>query len=245
VVVAHYGDGSVSVLPREAEGRVGPVAEVVQHVGASVNPERQEGPHAHQAIFGPDGAVLVADLGIDQVLAYALDEGTGELRPRGTPGVVQPGSGPRHMAFSRDGRFLYLLNELTYTVTVFAYDGAGLSPLQTVPMLPESFAGNSGADIHLTPDGAWLYASNRGHDSLARFAVNAVTGMLEPRGHTPTGGRTPRNFAVDPDGVFLLAANQDSGRVVVFRIDAATGELEETGGALDIPAPVCVLFARG
>jgi 6-phosphogluconolactonase len=245
LLVANYGGGSVSVLPIGADGALGPAAAVVQHEGASTH---HDGPHPHAIV--PDRAgecVLVPDCGLDRIMLYRLDAQQGALTPNDPPwGTLRAGSGPRHLAFSQDGSRLYCINERGSSVTAFDYEPAqgALREIQTVSTLPDGFAGkNSCADIHLHPSGRFLYGSNRGHNSIASFAVHATSGELQPTGHTPTGGRTPRNFAIDPSGTLLLAANQDSGTIVIFRIDQSTGALSPTGQVVQVPTPVCVCFA--
>ncbi len=245
---ANYNGGSVAALPIEAGGRLGPVAGFVQHEGSGPNPQRQKGPHAHSILPDPAGRyILACDLGLDRVLVYRLEPDTGRLLPNDEPWVaIHPGAGPRHLAFHPNGRYAYLVGEIDSTLTALAYDGERgvLRVLQTVSTLPEGFSGEStGADVHVAPSGRFVYASNRGHDSIAIFAVNPANGELTLVGHEPTQGRTPRNFALDPSGAFLLAANQDSDTVVTFRVDPGTGRLMPTGQVVDIPAPVCVRMA--
>jgi 6-phosphogluconolactonase len=245
VLVANYWDGSVSVLPIGTDGRLGAATARIQHEGHGPNAERQEGPHAHSVHLDADNRfALVADLGSDRVAVYRFDAQKGTLTANEpAAGVLPPGSGPRHFAFHPDGRHAYVINELNATVTVFDYDPAkgALAPQQTVPTLPAGFTGaNTTAEVVVRPDGRFVYASNRGHDSLALFSVDAATGRLTALGHQPTLGRQPRNFAIDPSGTFLLAANQDSDSVVVFRIDPASGKLDPVGKPLHVPRPVCL-----
>lgn len=247
LLVANYGAGSVALLPVDEEGRLGEAAEVARHRGCGPDAERQDGPHAHWVGVDPaDGRVLAADLGIDRVLAYRLDVERGTLTRDGEEEIrVKPGSGPRHLAFPAGGGSLYLVNELASTVCVLRRDPSGRHHVeQTLSTLPEGHEGeNLPAGIQLSPDGRFLYVSNRGHDSIAVFAVDAAGGALAPVQHAPTRGRAPRHFALDPSGRWLLAANQESDTVVVFAVDQATGELEATGAEVGIPAPVCLLFA--
>jgi 6-phosphogluconolactonase len=248
VLVANYSSGSVTVLPLGEDGRLGAPSDVVQHSGSSVNPWRQESPHAHSILRAPgsETLTLAADLGIDRVMLYDLDPKTGKLVPHSIPWLsVKPGAGPRHMVFHPNQRFLYVVNELDSSVTSFAYDaGAGaFQELQTLSLLPEDFKGtNNSADIHITPSGKFLYASNRGHDSLAMFSIDDASGKLTPMGHVSTQGKTPRNFAIDPYGKFLLVANQDSGNIITLRIDPLTGKLSPTGQKTSLSAPVCIQF---
>jgi 6-phosphogluconolactonase len=245
VLVANYSGGSVAVLPVQKGGGLSKAADVKQDSGSGPNRERQEGPHAHCVVLDPSNRhAYSCDLGADKVLTYDFDSRRGKLTPGAQPFVsLKPGAGPRHLTFDRAGRFAYVLSELASTVTAFARERAtgALRELNTYPLLPADFRGeNTGADIHLTPDGRFLYCSNRGHDSIALFRVEARTGALDAEGHTPTGGKTPRNFAVDPTGRFLLVANQRSDSVVTFRVDPSTGALTPTGHAAEIPSPVCL-----
>jgi 6-phosphogluconolactonase len=245
VLVANYVGGNVAVLPVSKGGRLGKATDVEQDSGSGPNRERQEGPHAHCVqLDASNRHAYLCDLGTDKVMVYDFDARRGALTPNARPFVsLKPGAGPRHLTFDRAGRHVYVLNELDSTVTAFARTRTtgALRELKTYPMLPADFKGeNTGADIHLTPDGRFLYCSNRGHDSIAAFRVDSSTGGLTPAGHTPTGGKTPRNFAVDPTGRFLLVANQRSDSVVTFRIDASTGALAATGHTTEIPSPVCL-----
>jgi len=247
VLVANYSSGSVCVLPIHGDGHLGEATDVVQHHGSSVDPNRQEGPHAHSANLDPLGRyVLVADLGIDRIMVYRLDRATGKLEPNTQPWAsLKPGAGPRHLAFHPNGRYVYVITELSSTMTAFAYDaGRGeLKELQSISALPPDFQGTSYcADVHVSPSGKFVYGSNRGHDSIAIFAVDEATGRLSCVGHEPTLGKTPRNFAIDPSGSFLLAANQDTDTIVTFRIDQGTGKLTPTGDVANVPMPVCVLL---
>ena len=245
--VANYGGGSVSVLPIETDGRVRPSTSFVQHTGSSVNKNRQQGPHAHGIYPDRSGRfVAVADLGLDRILIYRLDHASRSLQANNPPfGSVAPGSGPRHLAFHPNNRFAYVNNEMSSTVTTFAWDGAkgSLKELQTVSTLPEGFAGsNSTAEIEVHPTGKFVYVSNRGHHSIAVFEVDATKGTLRLIEHQSTQGKTPRGFGIDPTGQFLLAANQGSDTMVVFRIDTRTGRLMGSGESVEVGAPVCVQF---
>ena len=244
VLAANYTGGSVAVLPIESGGRLGPPSEFIQHVGSSVDSERQQEAHAHSITVDPNNRfALVADLGLDQILVYRLDLERGRLIPNDDPGVRSaPGAGPRHLEFHPNGRFVYVINEIGSTLTAYSWDGARgtLREIQSVPTLPPGFAGtNHTADVHLDPTGRFVYGSNRGHDSIVIFAVDRETGRLSYVGHEATRGRDPRNFAVDPTGSFLLAANQSTDTVVTFRIDPASGKLT-AGPVADVSTPVCL-----
>jgi 6-phosphogluconolactonase len=246
-LVANYGSGSIAVLPLGADGTLGEATAFVQHTGSSVNKQRQEGPHAHWIdVDAANRFAFVCDLGLDQVLIYRFDAASGKLSANTPPfASVKAGSGPRHLAFHPNGRFAYLINEMGNTVTVFAYDAerGALKELQTLPTLPAEFDGrNTTAEIEVHPSGKFLYGSNRGHHSLAVFAVDPDRGRLTPVEHKSTGGNTPRNFAIDPTGQWLLAANQDSDNVVVFALDRQTGRLIPTGQSVEVGRAVCVKF---
>jgi 6-phosphogluconolactonase len=249
VLVANYGGGSVALLPIQEGGRLAKATAAIQHQGSSVNAQRQSAPHAHSINVDPSNRFAVAaDLGLDKLLIYKLDAENGTLAPNDPPSTsVAPGSGPRHFAFHPNGRYAYVINELLCTVTAFAYDYSKgtLQEIQTITTLPhEVRAGYSTAEVQVHPSGKFLYGSNRGHHSIAIFAIDATTGKLSAVGHQSTGGKTPRNFAIDPTGNFLLAENQDSDNIVIFRIDPQTGELKPTGHAADVPSPVCVKFLQ-
>ena len=247
--VANYITGNVSVFPVQANGELLPASDHKQHHGSGPDP-RQDGPHAHSILPDPTGQfILSADLGTDQILVYGFDDQNGKLLPHDPAFISVPaGSGPRHMAFHPHGKFLYVITECASTILVIAYDGSlgQAHHIQTISTLPDEFTGfSAGADIHFLPNanGRFLYASNRGHDSIAIFEVNPQTGRLTLRGHVPTQGKGPRNFAIDPAGNYLLAANQDTDSVVVFRINNENGELTSAGESYQIPSPVCLRFA--
>src|SRR5258708_441564 len=245
VLVANYGSGSCAVLPLREDGRLGEATSAIQHQGKSVNPGRQEGPHAHSInLDAANRFAFVADLGLDKILIYRFDGANGKLTANDPPSVsVAAGAGPRHFAFHPSGRFACVINEIANTVTAFSYDGSrgGLKELQTIGTLPEDFKGTSHtAEVVVHPSGQFLYGSNRGHDSLAIFAIDAATGKLTAAGHQATGGKTPRNFSIDPSGAWLLAENQENGTIVVFAIESRTGALRPTTHKLDVPSPVCV-----
>jgi 6-phosphogluconolactonase len=245
-LVANYGSGSIAVLPIGADGRLGDASSVVQHAGSSVHPQRQQGPHAHCLVLDPGNRFAFAcDLGLDQVLSYRFDAEKGTLTPNDPAFVaVKPGAGPRAMAFRPDGRFAYLGNEMQSTLTVFRYDEqtGRLTEIQTVSTLPDGFsANNSIAEVAVHPSGNYLYVSNRGHDSVAAFAIDRDKGTLTFVAHQSTGGRTPRHFGLDPSGRSLIAANQQSDTLVPHWIDAATGRLKASV-PVAAPTPVYVAF---
>ena len=247
VFTANYGSGSVAALPILADGSLGAPAATVQHAGSSVNPQRQTGPHAHCVNLLPDERFLLAcDLGLDKLMVYRVGESARALTENDPPFcALAPGSGPRHLAFGRNGKFVYVVNEMGSSVTVLAYDAkhGTLNETQTTSTLPEKWPGKSTcAEIAVHPSGKFVYASNRGHDSVAVFAVNRKTGALSLVEHAPTQGQTPRHFALDPAGDWLLAENQASDSVVVFRVNTKTGALTATGQKVAVPAPVCAVF---
>ncbi|MDE3166294.1 MAG: lactonase family protein [Acidobacteriota bacterium] len=246
VYVANYGSGSVAALPVQPDGSLQEASVFAQHSGSSVNPQRQKGPHAHSTVVSPDNRfLLVADLGLDQVMVYPIEGESGGLNVREASAVkLAPGSGPRHIVFRPDGKFVYVTCEMSASVTVFRYtpQRPTLEELQTVPLVPEGYSGNrSGAEIAVR--GPFLYASIRGYDAIAGYRIDAATGRLTALGHTPTQGKTPRSFAIDPTGAYLLAANQDSDNVVLFRIDGRTGALTPAGETWTAGSPVCVAFS--
>lgn len=247
VLVANYGGGSVAVFPVLKGGRLGEATSKLQYKGTGANPERQQSPHAHWIDFSPDNRfVVAADLGLDRLDVYKFDSTKGSLVPN-HPAVVQvkPGAGVRHFAFHPSARFAYAVSEMDSSVTSFSYDPArgALRELQTVSMLPKDFSGkNDAAEIQVHPNGKFLYASNRGHDSIAVFSIDTAKGTLTPVEYVPTQGKAPRYFAIDPTGSRLFVANQNSGNIVVLQIDPVTGRLTATGQVLEIASPVCLRF---
>lgn len=248
VFLANYTSGSVSMFPVK-NGVIEAASDTAQHVGSGPNAGRQKGPHAHSVNLSPDGKFLyVMDLGIDKIMIYDIVTNSGELTPANPPFIkTAPGAGPRHFTFSPNGKFAYVINELNSTITSYSYnaENGSLTEIETVDTLPSDFDGqNTTADIHITPDGRFLYGSNRGHDSLAIFKIDEQTGQLELIGHQSVVGKTPRNFAIDPTGAFLLVANQNSDNIVVFKINKETGELQDTGHRAEVSMPVCVRFVN-
>ena len=247
VLVANYDGGGVATFPVLPDGKLGDAAAFVQHSGSSVDKERQEAAHPHWIEASPDNRfAVVADLGLDEVFIYRFDPAKGSLTANHPAFVkVNPGAGPRHFAFHSNGKFAYVLNELQSTVTAFSYDSERgvLRLLQTVSALPKDFSGaNDAAELVVHASGKFLYASNRGHDTIAIFAIDSVKGTLTPIADVPTKGKTPRNFAIDPTGTYRLAANQESNDIVVFRIDAKTGGLTPAGQVVEVPSPVSIVF---
>lgn len=249
VLVANYGSGSVAALPIQADGSLGEATGMVQQEGTSINPDRQEGPHAHMILSAPDGAyVFAADLGADRVFGYTLDVESGALTPApAAGGVAEPGAGPRHFAWSLDTRTVYVLNELGFTLTVYDYNAetGAFTARQTLSTLPEGYDGrNSCAHVVVSPDGRFVYGSNRFHDTIAIWEVAAETGELTLVDHVTSGGKTPRNFALSPDptGRWLIVANQDSDQVVVWPRNPESGLPEGEGVTYDIPSCSCLLF---
>jgi 6-phosphogluconolactonase len=246
VLVANYDQGSVAVFPILPDGKIGDSTAFVRHQGSSVDPERQEGPHAHAIAMSPHNRfAVVADLGLDELLVYSFDASHGTL---GAPSVIKtdPGVGPRHLTFSAGGQFVYVINEMRSSVTAYSYsasDGAMVA-VQSVSSLPSSFHGkNTAAEVVLHPSGKFLYASNRGDDnSIAVFAVDPKKGTLTLVEFVPTEGETPRNFAIDPSGKWLLVANQDSNNVVKFRINTQSGRLTLAGKSIEVKSPTIVAF---
>jgi 6-phosphogluconolactonase len=238
ILVAHYLSGSFASFRVRKDGSIEERASLIQHEGKGANPRRQEGPHAHSADFSADGKwAYCCDLGIDEVRAYAIGPDA-RLTPAPDRTLrAAPGSGPRHL--SKRGRFTYVLNELSSTVDVFPAPG---QPVQTLSTLPADFTGtNTTAEIAIHPGGRFLYASNRGHDSLAAFAIG-VDGLLRLLGTTPCGGKVPRSFAIDPSGRWLICAHQNSDSAQVFAVEPGTGALAAQGAPVTVGAPVCVQF---
>jgi 6-phosphogluconolactonase len=251
VLVANYGGGSVAVLPINKDGSLKEASAFVQHKGSSVNRGRQEAPHAHGIYLdGANRFAFVPDLGLDRLVAYRFDATRGMLTPNEPAfASVAPGSGPRHFAFTPNGRFGYVINEMLCTVTAFGYDSKRgvLADPQTISTLPEGESvkpGYSTAELFAHPSGKFLYGSNRGHDSIVCYSIDGKSGKLARVGHTPTQGKIPRSFGIDPTGRWLLAANQNSDNIVVFKIDPSTGQLAATGGTIEVGAPVAVVFVR-
>jgi 6-phosphogluconolactonase len=264
VLIANYTSGNVAVFPILPDGKLGEHTAALTDAGTlGPNKERQEGPHAHWIeLSAHNRYAYVADLGLDRVLIYKFDAAKGTLTPGDASppaataaagsakpndafsATLSPGTGPRHVAFSRAGNFMYVLGEVKSTVTVFANDSnESYRAIQTISTLPAGFSGrNDTAEIAMHPNGKWLYASNRGNDTIAVFEVEPGKGTLRLVADVPTGGKEPRHFAIDPAGKYLLAENQNSDTIVTFRIDPASGKLTRTGDVAQVPAPVCLAF---
>jgi 6-phosphogluconolactonase len=245
VLVANYAGGNVSVFPLRPDGGLGSSISLVQHSGKGPNKDRQEAAHAHSIVLDPRNRFAFAtDLGIDKIMIYRFDARTGKLTPNSPAYFAsKPGAGPRHFTFHESGKFAYAINELDCTITALGYGAkkGSLAELQTESTLPTDFSGsNTCAEIAVSPNGKFLYGSNRGHDSIVSFSIDPGSGRLTYIQHTATGGKTPRNFAIDPTGKFLLAANQNSGSITIFEIDVTTGRLLATKQRFEIPAPVCL-----
>ncbi len=243
---AQYSGGSVAAFPIASDGKLLPRSALIEHQGSGPNKERQESPHPHWVGTDHDNRFLFSpDLGTDRVEIYRIYPDTARIAPHGS-GVCPPGSGPRHMKFHANRKFAYVLNELHLSVTVFRYDAeAGtLTPVQTISTLPEEMreVPSSGSEIRIHPSGRFLYTGNRGHDSIAAFAINTSTGRLKFIEREPIRGSWPRNFNLDPTGRWLLAAGARSNTVSVFRIDTSTGELVFSGQVVNCPSPTCVEF---
>jgi len=247
VLVANYDGGSIASFPVHDDGSLGTASGFVQHSGSGPNKERQEGPHAHWIGTSPDNRfALAVDLGLDQVIVYNFDSSKGIFTPMLSGfAKLTPGAGPRHLAFHPDGKFVYVLSEMESSVTVFSYQAKNgtFTSRQTISTLPKDYSGpKEAAEIAVHPSGKFLYTSNRGHDSIAIFAIDEKKGTLKSLGQVLTGGKTPRHFAIDPSGAYLLAENQESNNIVVFHIDTATGGLTPTGQTIEVPSPVCITF---
>lgn len=245
LMVVNYGSGSASVFPVKADGALAERTGFVQHTGSGPNAQRQQGPHAHSVNVSKSNKwAVVADLGIDEFIVYKLDAAAGTIE-RHSAAKVKGGSGPRHFSFHPSNKFAYGVNEMASAVSAFKWDeGRGeLTEIQTISTLPKDFTGQSScAEILTHPSGKFVYASNRGHDSLAIFAIDQAKGTLTAAGHALTLGKTPRNFRIDPTGGYVVCGNQNTNNIVVFKVDASTGALTPTGQELSLPAPVCFRF---
>ena len=249
VLVGNYSGGSASVFAVNADGSLKPYTQLMQDSGKGVNASRQEKAHVHSTIFSPDqDYVFTPDLGLDKVMVYKFDAAAKRPLKPAIPSFVstEPGSGPRHLAFHPNKKFCYLIEELTGTVSAYRYSNGKLTTFQRIATHPADFSGTIGsADIHTSPDGRFLYASNRGDENtITIFSINPANGRLQLKGFQPTMGKTPRNFIIDPTGKYLLVANQETDNIVVFKRNIQTGLLTATGEQLKVPAPVCLQFMQ-
>jgi len=245
--VANYDSGSVASFAIRPDGSIGTMTSFNQHHGSSVDPQRQQGPHAHEVVVSPDNRYLfVPDLGLDRILIYRIDEAKRSFAPNNPAYVaVKGGLGPRHFAFARGGKFAYAICEMGSSVVAFSYnrESGALAPIQTISTLPAGFSGeDDSAEIQIDKSGRFLYASNRGQNAITEFQIDQSTGKLTAVQNISTEGKTPRNFVIDPTGKYLLAANQDSNSIVLLEIDPATGRLTPAKQIGEIAAPVCLLF---
>jgi 6-phosphogluconolactonase len=249
VIAGNYTGGNLSVFPVQKDGSLKPSAQLVQHRGSGTNPQRQEKAHVHATVLSPkEDYLLTPDLGIDKVMVYPFRAAARQPidTVRRTSAASKPGSGPRHITFHPNGKFAYLMEEMGGTVAVYKFEKGRLTFVQRISSHPTGFKGDIGsADIHLSPDGKFLYASNRGEaNSIAIYSVNSATGRLTSKGFQPTLGVKPRNFMIDPTGKYLLVANQETNAVVIFRRNAATGLLRDSGQRIEVPSPVCLAVSR-
>ena len=248
-LVANYGGGSVTAIPLKEDGSLGDPTDHIQHEGGSVHPTRQTGPYAHCIMPAPtNDRILVCDLGVDRIYVYQLNPETGRLESGRVPWIEVPeGSGPRHLAIHKNGRFIYTINELNSTVSAYEVDddscSYNLRPIQTLPTIPKAYSEtNYCADVHVHPSGRFLYGSNRGHDSIVIYSIDTESGRLSLVGHESTRGSSPRSFAIDPSGSLMVVANQNSNNIVSFFIHGDTGELSFTRHEVEVSMPVCVKF---
>lgn len=247
VIVANYSGGNISVFGKNQDGSIAPAKQVIQHFGKGINVKRQESPHVHMVYFSPDKKyVLANDLGNDKVYSYSYNPNSVNAPLKIKDSVaVKSGSGPRHLTFSKDGKFVYLLQELDGSLTVFSYSNGIIKKIDETTILAKDFKGSfSSADIHISPDGKFLYASNRGEANNITIFKVLKNGKLQLAGQTSTLGKGPRNFAIDPSGNFLLIAHQYSNEVVVFKRNKATGALADTGKRIALYSPVCLVFTK-
>lgn len=248
VAVGNYSSGTFSVLPVNASGVLGKAAAAIQHEGTGVNKQRQEKPHVHSTVFSRDGKWLfVSDLGIDKIMIYAFDPPTGKLKPALQPfAKIKDGGGPRHFTFHPNNQYAYLIEEMGGAVDVFEYDNGKLKAIQQIASVQANDTGFIGsADIHISADGKFLYASNRGgFNTIAIYKISQQNGTLTLIAHQSSLGEIPRNFTIDPSGNYLLAANQESNNIVIFKRDTETGLLTDTGRRIEVGKPVCLKWIR-
>jgi 6-phosphogluconolactonase len=245
VMVGNYSGGNLSAFPVNADGSLQPLSQSIQHTGSGINKQRQDKAHVHSTVFSPaQDYLFTPDLGEDKVYTYHFNAASQKpLTPANPPfTATEPGSGPRHFTFHPNNKFAYLIEELSGIVVAYKYSNGRLSSIQRSITHPKDYKGVIGsADIHTSPDGKFLYASNRGQENtITIFSIDLVTGKLELKGYQPTLGQTPRNFNIDPSGNYLLVANQATDNIVVFKRDKQTGLLQETGEQIKVPTPVCI-----
>jgi len=249
LAVANYTGGNMALFPLTKNGAIGPLRQLMQDSGSSINTVRQDKAHVHESVFAPDHATLLApDLGLDRVMIYRFNPLLKMPLQKAAPAYIStlPGSGPRHITFDPRGKFAYLIAELDGTVTAFRVHGAHFAIVQRIATHPTDFHGTIGsAEIQVSGDGRFLYASNRGDENtITIFSVDALTGKLHLIGYQPVMGKAPRNFILDPTGNYLLVANQDSDNIIIFKRDKATGLLQETKEPIHLPRPVCLQMVR-
>jgi 6-phosphogluconolactonase len=244
IAVANYTSGTLSIFPIKNSGGIDSATTAIQQTGYSVNTERQTSPHMHCAIFSEDNKYLfAADLGTDKLMVYSFDEKTGKLAEATSPFVMtKAGTGPRHLTFHPNNKYAYLIEELTGTISAYSYKNGAFTLFQNASALPPDYMGSIGsADIHVSADGKFLYASNRGEsNTIAIYKINQKNGTITLVGHQSTLGQTPRNFNFDPSGNFLLVANQNSDNIVIFKVDKKTGLLSDSGKRINAGNPVCI-----
>lgn len=250
VITGNYSSGNLAVLPVRSNGSLHLAVTTIQHTGQSVNTERQTGPHVHATVLSPDNSYLfVPDLGLDKLMQYRFNKRNGALKEANEPYVMtKPGSGPRHFEFHPNKKYAYLIEELTGSVSAYTYTSktGKLALIQNISTLPPDFLGYAGsADIHVSPDGNFLYASNRGEsNTIVIYAINKKNGSLIVAGYQSTLGKTPRHFSLDPGGNFLLVANQNSDEIIIFKVNKITGLLTDTGKRISVSKPVCIKWVK-
>lgn len=245
LIGSNYGDSYVTAIPVHPDGTLGE-PKITRHTGHGPNPQRQDKPHPHSATFSPDNRfVIVCDLGLDKIYTYAVDPATATLTPGHPPFVeAQPCTGPRHFAFSPDGRHAYNITEMGSTIVAYDYapGNGALTQIQSVSTLPPEYQAKWGAEVEVHPNGKFVYGSNRGHDSIAVFSVDPTSGKLTLVEIVPSGGKVPRNFSLSPDGKWLVCGHQDSDDITVFKVDASTGRLTRVPNSINVASCICVLF---
>ena len=247
LILGSYRSGNLNVFPIKPDGSLEKTSQIIQHVGSSIDTARQKQAYVHSINISPNNRdVFVPDLGMDKIMAYTLNEETGQLSVNtAADAPTKPGSGPRHFTFHPNGKLAYVIQEMGALITGFHYINGILTPFQTISTLPDDYKGLKwSADIHISPDDKFLYGSNRAHESLAIFSIHKKTGQLTLVGYEQVRGHTPRNFAIDPTGNFILVANQDSDNITVFKRNKKTGKLTFTGKEISISSPVCLIFYK-